>query len=92
MWRSADVRWDPATRAIMFAPRGQPPIVISGGTHITVGGEALPTDEPAGGSQPTAAGVRWLAPPDDQCATRRLHRACGTHRPLMINGRGDRLE
>jgi hypothetical protein len=69
VWRSADVRWDPATRAILFAPRGQPPIVISGGTHITVGGEALPTDEPAGGGQPTAAGVRWLAPPDDQCAT-----------------------
>ena len=69
VWRSADVRWDPTTRAIMFAPRGQPPIVISGGTHITVGGEALPTDEPAGGGQPTAAGVRWLAPPHDQCAT-----------------------
>ena len=69
VWRSTDVRWDPATRAILFAPRGQPPIVISGGTHITVGGEALPTDEPAGGGQPTAAGVRWLVPPDEQCAT-----------------------
>jgi hypothetical protein len=69
VWRSADVRWDSAARSIVFAPRGKPPIVISGGTNVTIGGEALPTDTPAGGGKPTAAGIRWLATPDAQCST-----------------------
>lgn len=61
-WRSADARWDSAARSIVFASRGKQPIVISNGTNITIGGEALPTDDPAGGGKPTAAGVRWLPP------------------------------
>jgi len=69
VWRSADVRWNSAARSIVFAPRGKQPIVISSDMNVTVGGEALPTDDPAGGGKPTAAGVRWLAPPDDQCST-----------------------
>lgn len=68
-WRSADVRWDSVARSIVFAPRGERPIVISNGTNITVGGEALPTDDPAGGGNPPVPGVRWLATPDDQCST-----------------------
>lgn len=69
VWRSADVRWDPGARSIVFAPRGNRPIVISHGTNITIGGEALFTDDPAGGGDPAVAGVRWLAIPDDQCST-----------------------
>lgn len=69
VWRSADVRWDSVARSIVFAPRGKRPIMISNSTNITIGGEALPTDDPAGGGNPTVAGVRWLATPDDQCST-----------------------
>lgn len=69
VWRSADVRWDSAASSIVFAPQGKQPIVIRNGTNITIGGEALPTDDPAGDGKPTAAGVRWLATPDDQCST-----------------------
>jgi hypothetical protein len=62
VWRSADVRWDAAARAIVFAPRGQRPIAISNNLTITVGGEDLPTDAPADG-------VRWLAAPERLCST-----------------------
>jgi hypothetical protein len=68
VWRSADVRWDPASRSIVFAPRGQPSITIGNNTNVTIGGEALPTDAPGRGGSPPAAGVRWLAAPDDQCS------------------------
>jgi len=68
VWRSADVRWDSVARSIVFAPRGERPIMISNSTNVTVGGEALPTDDPAGGGNPTVARVRWLATPDDQCS------------------------
>jgi hypothetical protein len=67
VWRSADVRWDPASRSIVFALRGQPSITIGNNTDVTIGGEALPTDAPGGGNPP-AAGVRWLAAPDDRCS------------------------
>ena len=69
VWRSADVRWDAAARSVVFVPRGQQPITISNNTNITIGGEALPTDAPAGGGNPPLASVRWLAPPDRQCST-----------------------
>jgi hypothetical protein len=68
-WRSGDVRWDSVARSIVFASRGERPIIIRNGTNITAGGEALPTDDPTGGGNRTVAGVRWLAAPDDQCST-----------------------
>lgn len=67
-WRSGDVRWDSVARSIVFASRGERPIIIRNGTNIIAGGEALPTDGPPGGRNPIAAGVRWLAAPDDQCS------------------------
>jgi hypothetical protein len=69
VWRSAEVRWDSRARSIVFAPPGERPIMISNGTNITVGGEAVPTDDPARGGNPTVAATRWLAPPDVQCST-----------------------
>jgi hypothetical protein len=69
VWRSADVRWDAAARSIVFVLRGQQPITISNNTNITVGGEALPTDAPAGGGTRPLASARWLASPDPQCST-----------------------
>jgi hypothetical protein len=68
-WRSGDVRWDSATRSIVFTSRGEQPIIISNGTNITAGGEELATDDPAGGGNAIVAGVRWLAAPDDHCST-----------------------
>jgi hypothetical protein len=69
VWRSADVRWDSAARSIVFASRGERPIMITNRTNITVGGEELPTDDPAGGGSTAGARVRWLAAPDDRCST-----------------------
>jgi hypothetical protein len=68
-WRSGDVRWDAVARSIVFTSRGERPIIISDGTNITAGGEALRTDDPVGGGNQTVAAVRWLAPPDHQCST-----------------------
>ena len=68
-WRSGDVRWDSVARSIVFASRGERPIMISNGTNITAGGEELSTDDPVRGGNPTVAGVRWLATPDARCST-----------------------
>lgn len=66
VWRSIDVRWDPAARAVVFSPEGGDAVVIGDGATVTVGGEDLSTSDPAAGTP--GAGIRWLAGPDDRCS------------------------
>ncbi len=69
VWRSSDVRWDPAARAVVFSPEGGRATVLGDGTTVTVGGEDLSIGDPDAG---TPGDVRWLAGPDDRCSTDRF--------------------